>query len=204
MGWSFDDHTEFFTLNDLIEKFSLDHLNPSPAAINYSKLDHFNGLHIRSLPVPELARRVKPFFEAVGLTVEDERLQAVTPLIQERMVTLDDGPLYAAFFFQEDVHPVPDELVGKDMSPAESAAAIQQAYDLLASLPELTKANAEEPMRQLAERLGLSAGQFFGILRVAVTGQKVSPPLFESMEIIGRAKVLERLLGAKAQLVALR
>jgi glutamyl-tRNA synthetase len=66
MGWSFDDHTEFFTMDDLVEKFSLDSLNPSPAAINYSKLDHFNGLHIRHLEVGDLAQRLKPFFEPPG------------------------------------------------------------------------------------------------------------------------------------------
>jgi glutamyl-tRNA synthetase len=203
MGWSYDDHSEFFSLADLVDKFSLDHLNPSPAAINFSKLDHFNGLHIRSLPIPELAGRVKPFFEAQGLAVDDARLLAVTPLIQERMVTLDDGPDYAAFFFKEEVTPVTQELVGKDMTPAASAQALQQALDLLAGLPELTKAAAEEPMRQLAEQLGLSAGQLFGILRVAVTGQKVSPPLFESMEIIGRDKVLERLRHAGELLAAI-
>jgi glutamyl-tRNA synthetase len=201
MGWSYDDRTEFFNLPDLVEKFSLDHLNPSPAAINFSKLDHFNGLHIRSLPIPELARRVKPFFEAEGLAVDDARLLAVTPLIQERMVTLDDGPVYAAFFFQEEVNPAAQDLVGKDMSPAASIQALQQAGKLLATLPTLTKEAAEEPMRQLAEQLGLSAGQLFGILRMAVTGQKISPPLFESMEVIGREKVLARLRRA-AELLA--
>ena len=196
MGWSYDGSTEFFTMPDLIEKFSLDHLNPSPAAINFSKLDHFNGLHIRSLTTPDLARRVKPFFEAQGYTVDDVTLLRVTPLIQERMVTLDDGPVTAGFFFKEEVSPQPEELIGKDMSPAESSQAAQKAYELLASLPDITKDTAEEPMRQLAEQLELSTGQLFGILRVAVTGQKVSPPLFESMEIIGRDKVLERIRTA--------
>jgi glutamyl-tRNA synthetase len=82
------------------------------------------------------------------------------------------------------------------MSPAESSQAAKKAYELLASLPDITKDTAEEPMRQLAEQLELSTGQLFGILRVAVTGQKVSPPLFESMEIIGRDKVLERIRTA--------
>ncbi|MGW8144683.1 MAG: glutamate--tRNA ligase, partial [Anaerolineales bacterium] len=66
MGWSYDDHTEFFNLDDLVEKFDIDRLNPSPAAINFSKLDHFNGLHIRSLAIPDLAQRIKPFFIEAG------------------------------------------------------------------------------------------------------------------------------------------
>jgi glutamyl-tRNA synthetase len=82
------------------------------------------------------------------------------------------------------------------MSPAASAAALKEAYNILAALPEITSETAEEPLRDLAEKLGLKAGQVFGILRGAVTGQPVSPPLFESMEIIGRDTVLDRIRDA--------
>jgi glutamyl-tRNA synthetase len=193
MGWSYDDHTEFFDMQDLIRKFSIDRLNPSPAAINFTKLDHFNGLHIRSLPISDLAQRVKPVFEAKGYHVEGEILAKVTPLIQPRIATLDDAPDMGGFFFLENVEPAPEELVGAKMTPAESAIAARRAYQLLSSLSKITLETAEPPMRALAEELGLSAGQLFGILRVAVTGQKVSPPLFESMEVIGKGKVLERI-----------
>jgi glutamyl-tRNA synthetase len=196
MGWSYDDRTEFFTLPDLVEKFSLDKLNPSPAAINFTKFDHFNGLHIRHLETAELARRVKPFFEAAGYKVDEDRLMKVAPLIQERIVTLDDAPVMGGFFFREDVQPDPQELVGKNMTPAESAAAARKAYDILVALAKFNQETAEEPLRGLAESLGLSAGQLFGILRAAVTGQTVSPPLFESMAVIGKAKVLERIKKA--------
>ena len=98
MGWSYDDHTEFFTLDDLVEKFSIDRLNPAPAAINYSKLDHFNGLHIRNLSISDLSARLKPFFEKAGYIVDDDMLLKITPLIQVRMVTLEDGPIKAGFF----------------------------------------------------------------------------------------------------------
>ncbi|MGE5222903.1 MAG: glutamate--tRNA ligase [Omnitrophica WOR_2 bacterium] len=196
MGWSYDDRTEFFTMPELIEKFNLEHLNPAPAAINYSKLDHFNGLHIRSLPIPELACRVKPFFEAAGYVVDDEKLLKVAKVIQERITTLDDASEIGGFFFETEVDPEPKDLVGRKMTPAESAEAARQAYQVLASLPDLTPETSEPPMRVLVEKLGLSAGQLFGILRVAVTGRTVSPPLFESMEIIGKEKVLERLENA--------
>jgi len=178
MGWSYDDHTEFFTLDDLVTKFSLDHCNPAPAMINFSKLDHFNGLHIRSLQVKDLASRLKPYFEVAGIT------------------TLDDAVIKAGFFFEEDVQPVPEELVGKKMNTSESVTAAQSAYLVLSGLPEINHENAEIPLRSLADELGLKAGQLFGILRVAVTGQKVSPPLFESMAIIGKEKVMERLQNA--------
>ncbi|MEA3441322.1 MAG: glutamate--tRNA ligase, partial [Chloroflexota bacterium] len=192
MGWSYDDHTEYFTLPDLVEKFSLDRLNPSPAAINFSKLDHFNGLHIRSLTVPDLSMRLKPFFSRAGYQVDDQILEQVTPLIQERMVTLEDGPVKAGFFFEDEVHPEAEDLVGKNMTAAESAIAAQEAYHLLDQLPDINASTTEAPLRDLAERLELKVGQLFGILRVAVTGQKVSPPLLESMEIIGKNQTLER------------
>ena len=193
MGWSYDDHTEFFTMDDLIEKFSLDKLNPAPAAVNFTKFDHFNGLHIRRLDPADLARRVKPFLVEAGYPVDDGVLVEVTPLIQERLVTLDEAPAWLGFFFQDQVNPAPEDLVGAKLSAADSAAALRRACDILSALPDISLETAEPPMRLLAEDLGLSAGQLFGILRSAVTGQKVSPPLFESMAVIGRAKVLERL-----------
>jgi glutamyl-tRNA synthetase len=198
MGWSFDDHTEFFTLADLIDKFNLEKLNPSPAAINFSKLDYFNGLHIRSLGFSDLAQRIKPYFQNAGYVVDDEKLLRVTPIIQERIATLDEAIPMAGFFFQEEVHPKLEDLIGSNMSRADSVSAAGRTYRLLVSLPEITLASAEQPMRALAEELGLKAGQLFGILRVAVTGQKVSPPLFETMEIIGKDKALERLQNAIA------
>jgi len=193
MGWSYDDRTEFFMMPDLIEKFSLDKLNPSPAAINFTKLDHFNGLHIRNLSARDLARRIRPFLENAGYLVDEGRLLQIVPIIRERLVTLDDVVSMAGFFFEENVVPDRAQLIGTDMTPASSATALRRALEVLRSLPLITHETAETPMRQLAEDLGINTGQLFGILRVAVTGRKVSPPLFESMAIIGKAKVIERI-----------
>ncbi|MCZ7551141.1 MAG: glutamate--tRNA ligase family protein [Anaerolineales bacterium] len=193
MGWSYDDRTEFFTLADLIEKFSLERLNPSPAAINFTKLDHFNGLHIRSLSPEDLAGRVRPFLEAAGYSVDPDRLLRIAPIIQERLVTLDDAVQMAGFFFQAEVHPEPADLAGAKMSPAESAAALRRAYDLIAGVDDIKLETVEPCMRLLADELGLSSGQLFGMIRVAVTGQRVSPPLFQSLEIIGKPLTLQRL-----------
>jgi len=193
MGWSFDDHTEFFSLPELVEKFSLDRLNPAPAAINFTKLDHFNGLHIRSLQPADLASRLMPFLECAGYSVQNEKLRQMIPIIQERLATLDDVVPMAGFFFQEEIHPEPDEMVGKKMTSAQSAGALRRVYEILQNLPTITHETAEQPLRNLAAEMNLSTGQLFGILRVAVTGQTVSPPLFESMAIIGRQKVLERI-----------
>jgi glutamyl-tRNA synthetase len=201
MGWSYDDHTEFFTMDDLLEKFGLDHLNPSPAAINFTKLDHFNGLHIRAMPVDELARRLLPFFHEAGYRLDDpdaemELLRGVTPLIQQRLTVLSDAPELAGFFFCDTVDPQPQDLVAKDLTPQQCAEIARRSYQVLAALPDLKLETAEPPMRELVEAVGLSAGQVFGILRVAVTGQKVSPPLFEGMVLIGKDKVLARVQKA--------
>jgi glutamyl-tRNA synthetase len=196
MGWSYDDHTEFFTMADLIEKFDMDKLTPSPAAIDFKKLDHFNGLHIRALPGEELAKRLIPYFERAGYSVDAARLAPIVPIIQTRMTTLDEGPDLAGFFFKDVALPSEEMLVGKGMTVAGSTVALRKALAILEVLPEFTAASAEEPMRAVAEELGLKAGQLFGILRNVVTGQEISPPLFESMEIVGREKVFARLQAA--------
>jgi glutamyl-tRNA synthetase len=196
MGWSYDDHTEFFTMQDLIEKFDIERLNPSPAAIDFKKLDHFNGLHIRAIDAKDLAKRLVPYFEKAGYKVDAGQLTPIIPIIQTRMTTLDEGPELAGFFFKEEIAPPVEMLIGKGMTAEQSANAVRKAVDVLDVLPVFSAANAEQPMRAVAEELGLKAGQFFGILRNAVTGQEVSPPLFESMEIVGREIVLARLRRA--------
>lgn len=196
MGWSYDDHTEYFTLADLVEKFDLKRLNPSPAAINFSKLDHFNGLHIRSLATDDLAKRLQAFFEASGLHADRRRLEKIAPIIQERIATLDEAPEIAGFFFRDAIEPAEDDLVPKGMSAAEALQAARRSYEVLQASSAGGVEDAEASMRQLVEELGLKAGQVFGILRVAVTGQRVSPPLFESMEIVGKETVLRRIQAA--------
>ena len=195
MGWGVAED-DVLTLDDMIRRFSIDKLTPSPAAINFQKLDHFNGTHIRLLSTEELARRIKPYLVDAGLEVDNDTLLKVTPLIRERLVTLDDCIPFAAFFFNEAVEPATEDLVAKGLDAKQSAEIARTSYEILNSLPDLSHLTAETPMREFVEKSGLSANQVFGILRVAVTGQKVSPPLFESMEIIGKEKALERLQNA--------
>jgi len=195
MGWGVSED-DVMTLDQMIERFDIHNLTPSPAAINFAKLDHFNATHIRALRAEDLAARLKPYFLREHLSVDDSMLTRIIPLIRERLVTLDDCIPFAAWFFRETVTPKPEELVGKNLTAAQSADIACKSYEILKALPELTPAAAEPPMRKLVEDLGLSASQVFGILRVAVTGQTVSPPLFESMEIVGKEKVLKRVRQA--------
>jgi glutamyl-tRNA synthetase len=195
MGWGVAED-DVMSLDDMIRRFSIDNLTPSPAAVNFQKLDHFNGTHIRLLAIEDLARRIKPYLIDAGLEVDNETLLKVAPLIRERLVTLDDSVAFASFFFKEDVEPNPEDLIAKGLDAKQSAEIAHRAHQILASLPDLSHQTAEPPMREFVETSGLSANQVFGIVRVAVTGQKVSPPLFESMEIMGKEKVLERLQRA--------
>jgi glutamyl-tRNA synthetase len=195
MGWGVPEN-DVMTIDDMIARFDIHNLTPSPAAINFARLDHFNATHIRTLRIDDLAARIKPYFLREGLAVTDDKLLKIIPLIHERLVTLDDCLPFAAWFFKDSVEPKSNDLVAKNLTAAQSADVARQAYAILDALPKITPASAEPPMRLLVERLGLSANQVFGILRVAVTGQTVSPPLFESMEIVGKANVLERLKNA--------
>lgn len=195
MGWGVAED-DVMTLDQMVERFSIDSLTPSPAAINFQKLDHFNGTHIRLLTNEDLSARIKPYLTGAGLEVPNETLLKVTPLIRERLVTLDDCLAFARFFFEESVVPNSEDLIAKGLDAKQSAVIAHRTYEILSGLPDLTHAVAEPPMRAYIETNGLNAGQVFGILRVAVTGQKVSPPLFESMEVIGRETVLKRLKAA--------
>lgn len=196
MGWSYNDREEFFSLEDLIQKFNMEHLNPSPAAINFSKLDHFNGLHIRALHDDDLAARVTPFYQNAGLLVDAVKLSKMIPLIRERLITLDDAVEISGFFFMEDIHPDPNELLGKKFTKRDSISVIKRILPILHGMNQFEKNTLEYQMRCFVEENGLDLGSVFGLIRVAVTGQRVSPPLFESMEIIGKEKVILRLEAA--------
>lgn len=197
MGWSLDGKTEFFTLTDLINKFDLSGLNPSPAAINFTKLDYFNGLHIRELAPEDLAKRVKPFYIKAGFLVDDETLLKISPIIQKRIITLDDAVEMSGFFFKNEIIISPEELMVKDWDAKQVTDVLIDSFEILESMDDFVTGTMEFRMREYVERKEFSPGQVFGLLRVAITGQKVSPPLFESMEIIGKKIVLERLAKAK-------
>jgi glutamyl-tRNA synthetase len=204
MGASFGAEEELLSLSEMVQKFSLDHLNPSPARLNFEKLDDFNGKWIRRLSLDDLAARVQPFFEKAGIAASAATLRRIVPLIRERIVTLDDAVDFAGFFFRADVQPKPEDLIAKGLTASQSLAALRRARALLEGLPEPWAHPAmEPPMRALAEELGLKPGPLFGILRVAVTGQTVSPPLFECLEIVGREKTLARLKQAEELLRSL-
>ncbi len=196
MGWSLDDRREDFTLAELQCAFGLERLNASPAAVDFSKLDHFQGKRVRQLPATDVAAGIKPYFLREGLKPDDATLLKIVPLIQERIVTFEDAPQWAGFFFQPHVSPEPAHLVAKKLTLAESLVALQQARQILAALPTFEHEPAEKALHALADELGLKLGQLLTPVRVAVSGHRVSPPLFETLEILGREAALQRMDNA--------
>lgn len=200
MGWSFDDQTEFFTLEDMVDKFSLRKLNPKNAAIDFKKLDYYNGLHIRHLSIEDLAKRLKPFLAEAGYAAEDAVLTKIAELLQPRLTTLDEVADWVSFIFVDQVSPRSEDLVGKGMGVSEALLVLEKLYGILEHATAFNYDELEQPIRDLATELNLKLGQVFGVLRIALTAQTVSPPLIESMEILGREKTLDRLNMAIALL----
>jgi glutamyl-tRNA synthetase len=197
MGWSLDDKTDQLTVNEMITGFTLDRLNPSAAAVNFDKLDHFNGVYIRKLSPAEFVQRIKPYFDRANIPATVERLTQIAPLIQERITTLDEAVELAGFIFRETITYEAAQLIPKGLTATTAHAALQKTHALLESLTDLKHETAEPPMRQLAEDLKLKPGQLFGILRIAITGQQVSPPLFQTIELLDRKLVFERIAQAE-------
>jgi glutamyl-tRNA synthetase len=193
VGWAYDDKTELFTRQELIEKFSLEGVNKSPAAFSYDKLEWMNGVYIRQLGLDDLAERLMPFLTGAGLPADLPTMRRIAPLVQERLKKLTDAMEWVDFFFVDQISYEPSLLVGKKMTAAESLAALRKARETLAALPDFQEGTLEKALRALADQLGLKDRQLFGIIRVAATGKSVAPPLFGTLSILGRERVLERL-----------
>ena len=201
IGWSLDAETEVFDRDTAIAHFDLDAVNSAPASPPYSKLDWLNGVYIRQFSLDELAQRLYPVLQSADLEVDPHTVLAVTPLIQERIKTLDDAVALVDFFFEDGIRfDTPAALIGKKMDAAGSLAALRRVRALLADLPAFDEATLEPALRALADELGLKAGQLFGIIRVAITAKRVAPPLFGTLAVLGRARTLERIQLAEEEL----
>jgi glutamyl-tRNA synthetase len=186
LGWAYDDKTEVFTRDELVRLFTLDRVSSSPAVFDYQKLAWLNGVHLRNLPPDEYADRVITYLKERGVEWDEALVQQAAPLVQEKIETLSEFPDYVRFLF-EDVTPDPSLL---DERVLEAAAAT------LADVEPFDAVTIEQALRELAARLELKPREAFQPIRVAVTGSKVSPGLFESIELLGREKSLARLNGA--------
>ncbi len=193
LGWSYDDKTEIMSRQELIERFSLDRINASPAVWNYEKLDHMNGYYIRSLSIEALTRRLLPFAAEAGFDATFEKMLPVTPLIRERMTTLRDVARVADFFFLDELPPYdPAELIPQKGDAAMALAVLESARRRLAEI-DFTLESLETALRGEAAALKIKTGQMFQPVRVAVCGRKAAPPLFETILVLGRATCLKRI-----------
>ncbi len=193
LGWSYDDKTEIFSRSELVRCFDLSGVNQSPARFSYERLEGMNGYYIRQMDPDDLAERLVPFMVASGYRVTADDLRPIVPLIQERLKTLSDVVAWTDFYFQDKLEYDASLLIGKKMTASQSLDATRRLRALLHGIEGFEGPVLEVPLRSLAAELDLKAGQLFGVLRVAVTGKKVAPPLLESLVILGKAQVLSRL-----------
>lgn len=197
LGWSLDDKSEVFSREQLIDVFTLDKIEHAPAVFDPAKLDWMNGYYIRQLPDDELAARMLPFFERAKLHPDLATLRALAPLVKERMKKLTDAVTMADFLFADELEYDPQLLIGKGMDAPAARSALRAAQAVLEKYPAFDdEEKTEAELRAASDQLGIKYAQFFGALRVAVTGKTVSPPLMGSMRILGREKTLRRVVRA--------
>jgi glutamyl-tRNA synthetase len=189
LGWSYDDHTTVMSPQELIERFSLDRVGASAATFDYQKLEWLNGVHLRALSDEEYGDRLVTFLAERGIDWPEPVVRKTVPLVKEKLATLGEYPDYIRFLF-EDVEP-PADIDGG--GPVLAAAA-----EDLAAVEPFAAEQIEAALRSIAERLELSPRKAFAPIRVAVTGSTVSPGLFESLELLGRERSLQRIRAAAA------
>ena len=206
LGWSLDDKTELMSRQEIIENFDLSRVSKTAAVFNKEKLEWMNGVYIRGLSVDDLAKRAMPFLERdlppqIKRPLDADYIRAIVPLVQERARTLSDIPPMVDFFLTDDLEYDAELLRGK-LEAAQARDAISTTLSKLEQVSPWNTQALEDMMRAQAEELELKVGVFFGLFRVAVTGRKVSPPLFETMEVLGRERSLERINTALEKLRA--
>ena len=205
LGWSLDDKTDILSRDELIASFSLERVSRTGAVFDRDKLNWMNGAYIRSLSTDDLTERALLFLEQelpsdIERPLPVEYVKSIMPLVQERARTLAEIPGLISFFFGDRLEYEPRLLVGKKMDRESSLRALEISRRKLEALDCFDIATLEGTMRPLAEDLGLKTGQLFGTLRVAVTGRTVAPPLFETMSVLGKERVLERIGDALERL----
>lgn len=193
LGWAYDGERELFSRAELIEAFTLDHIHSSPAVFDRAKLDWMNGHYIRGLETGDLAERLLPFLTRAGIEADLETVKKIAPLVQERLKRLDEFPQLVDFIFQGEISYDPKLLLGNKMNAVESLNALRNAGEVLDNFASFDDEHAlEHELRAASEKLGLKPAQFFGVLRVALTGKTVTPPLVGTVKVMGKEKVMER------------
>jgi glutamyl-tRNA synthetase len=203
LGWSPKDDREVMSRDELMAAFSLEGVNRSNAVVNFTEADPIdpkalwlNGQHIRALPVDQLAELLIPEAQAAGWEATPERMRQVTPLIRERIHTLRDFAMQADIFFVKDLAPYDAaELIPQKGDAAMAKAALESASQILAQV-EFSHDPLKAALEAGAAALKVKNGQLYQPIRVAVCGRKNAPPLFETLEVMGRQACLNRIAKA--------
>ncbi|MFZ0591685.1 MAG: glutamine--tRNA ligase/YqeY domain fusion protein [Bryobacteraceae bacterium] len=205
LGWSPKNDREKMSREELVKLFSIEGINRANAIINFTDEDPFdpkavwlNAEHLHTLDLDELAQRLMPYAQQAGFTnATPEKLRAIAPLIRERIRLLRDVGTVADFLFSAELTPYdPAELIPQKGDAAMAALALHKARDVLAAVPAFDHGTLEPALRGAADELKLKAGQMFQPIRVAVCGRKNAPPLFETLQVLGRDTVLTRIDSA--------
>jgi glutamyl-tRNA synthetase len=205
LGWSPKNDREKMSLEELIELFSLEGIHRANATVNFTAEDPFdpkavwlNAEHLRTLDLDELAQRLMPYAQQAGfINATPEKLRAIAPLIQERIRLLRDVGTVADFFFSAELPPYdPTELIPQKGDVTMAAMVLRKAKEVLAVVPAFDHGTLDSALRNAANELRIKAGQMFQPIRVAICGRKNAPPLFETLEVLGRETVLTRLDSA--------
>jgi len=211
LGWSPKDNREVMSSRELIDAFSLEGINHSNATVNFTEQDPFdpkavwlNAEHIRRLPQEQLAELLLPFAEAAGFRADRDKMRQVTPLIQERIKLLRDVATTADIFFLDELPPYDSaELIPQKGDAAMAGAVLEKAREVLKTA-EFRHEALDAALRAAATEMKIKPGQMFQPIRVAVCGRKVAPPLFETLEVLGRETALKRIDRALEMLPSLR
>ncbi len=188
LGWAPDGETTIMSRAELVERFTLERVSPSPSQFDYAKLDWMNGVYVRALPPDDFAHALILWLGDEGYDWDSELVRHAAPLVQEKISRLAEFPDYARFLF-EDVAPDPALLDG-------GGEVLARARDTLEGVEPFDAVHIEAALRALLEQLGVKPRQGLQPIRIAVTGSKVSPGLFESLELLGRERTLARLTAA--------
>lgn len=197
LGWSYDDRTTIFSLVDLVEKFSLEKVSKNPAVFDIKKLVWLNGYYIRQLSEEELESNIKTSLVKSGIAASVLKQLTITKiahLLRERLEVFSQVPNWVSFLFAAEVKW--DEKAWEKAMKKTSPEILERARKVLAEVEPFEARLIEEGLRGLVEELNLKPKDVFQPIRVAVTGQMVSPPLFESLELLGKEHTLKRLKQA--------
>lgn len=198
IGWSPGDgeEKEIFPLSEIIERFSIEHINKAPGIFSYEKLNWMNGVYIRNLSDSELEHALTPILLEAGLKVDTPKLQAIIPHIKERLALLKDAPGLVDFLFVDKVEPDIKAMFHKGIDREKAEAIITRAISALEAVTSFEHGGIEQALRALASQMELSPSAVFTVIRIAVTGKKVTPPLFESIHVLGPETTISRLRSA--------